>query len=115
SSLDRSGMKFRWPVPRWNKEADASLSSKNVDMEVTVGRRMQVKFRQPFMAKGYYVETEASITTVSREVLDNGTDEALLTIKFENAKPADLDLIGQYMADMAALKAEVDQARTKPA
>jgi hypothetical protein len=99
-------------VPRFTHESDEHpLTTANFDMEFHVGRKLKIKFRQPFMAKDHYVETEATVTHLERELLADGTDEAVFILRYENAKPEDLEMLSRFVHDIAELKAEIDQAR----
>ncbi len=111
TSLYGNGLKFRWEVPGWTKSFRPPLSTANFDKEVHPGRRMRIKFRQPFMVQGHYFEMDATIATISRDVLDDGRTEAMFGIRYDNAKPADLELLKRFVADLAELRQEIDQAR----
>ena len=75
------------------------------------GRRMRIKFRQPFMVQGHYFEMDATIAVISRDVLDDGTNQAAFSVRYENAKPEDLEMLKRFVDDMAELRSEIDQAR----
>lgn len=114
TSLYANGLKFRWEVPGWTKDFRPPLSTANFDKEIHPGRRMRIKFRQPFMVQGHYFEMDASIALVGRDVRDDGRDEAVFSIRYEGARPEDLDLLERFVDDMAELRSEIDQARGKP-
>ncbi len=111
TSLYNNGLKFRWEVPGWTRDFRPPLSTANFDKEIHPGRRMRVKFRQPFMVQGHYFEMDATIALISRDVLDDGRNEAVFSVKYENAKAEDLDLLKRFVDDMAELRSEIDQAR----
>ena len=111
SSLYSNGLKFRWEIPGWTRDFRPPLSTANFDKEIHPGRHMRIKFRQPFMVQGHYFEMDASLALVTRDVRDDGKDEALFTIKYHDAKPEDLEMLKRFVDDMAELRAEIDQAR----
>ncbi len=114
TSLYANGLKFRWEIPGWTKDFRPPLSTANFDKEIHPGRKMRIKFRQPFMVQGHYFEMDAAITLVQRDVRDDGQDEAVFSIKYEGARPEDLDLLKRFVDDMAELRSEIDQARGLP-
>lgn len=114
SSLYANGLKFRWEVPGWTRDFRPPISTANFDKEIHPGRKMRIKFRQPFMVQGHYFEMDATIAIVSRDVRDDGVDEAMFSVKYENARPEDLDLLKRFVEDMAELRSEIDQARGRP-
>ncbi len=111
TSLYANGLKFRWEVPGWTKTFRPPLSTANFDKEVHPGKRMRIKFRQPFMVQGHYFEMDATISLVDRDVLDDGRTEARFTLKYDNPKTEDLALLKRFVADMEELRQELDQAR----
>ena len=111
TSLYSNGLKFRWEVPGWTRDYRPPLSTANFDKEMHPGRKMRIKFRQPFMVQGHYFEMDAAIALISRDVRDDGVNEAVFSIKYEGAKPDDLDLLKRFVDDMAELRSEIDQAR----
>jgi anti-sigma B factor antagonist len=111
TSLYSNGLKFRWEVPGWTRDFRPPLSTANFDKEIHPGRKMRIKFRQPFMVQGHYFEMDASIALVARDVLDDGRNEAVFSVRYEGAKPDDLDLLKRFVDDMAELRSEIDQAR----
>jgi anti-anti-sigma factor len=111
TSLYNNGLKFRWEVPGWTRDFRPPLSTANFDKEIHPGRRMRIKFRQPFMVQGHYFEMDAVISSVSRDVRDDGQDVAAFGVKYENAKPDDLEMLKRFVDDMAELRSEIDQAR----
>lgn len=114
TSLYANGLKFRWEIPGWTKDFRPPLSTANFDKEIHPGRRMRIKFRQPFMVQGHYFEMDAAIALVQRDVRDDGQDEATFSIKYEGARSEDLDLLKRFVDDMAELRSEIDQARGRP-
>jgi anti-sigma B factor antagonist len=114
TSLYANGLKFRWEIPGWTKDFRPPLSTANFDKEIHPGRKMRIKFRQPFMVQGHYFEMDAAIALVLRDVRDDGQDEAVFSIKYEGARPEDLDLLKRFVDDMAELRSEIDQARGLP-
>lgn len=111
TSLYSNGLKFRWEVPGWTRDFRPPLSTANFDKEIHPGRKVRIKFRQPFMVQGHYFEMDAVIALVNRDVLDDGRNEAIFSLKYEGAKPDDLDLLKRFVDDMAELRSEIDQAR----
>ncbi len=111
TSLYSNGLKFRWEVPGWTREFRPPLSTANFDKEMHPGRRLHIKFRQPFMVQAHYFEMDATISLISRDVLDDGRNEAAFSVKYENAKPEDLAMLKRFVDDMAELRSEIDQAR----
>ena len=111
TSLYSNGLKFRWEVPGWTRDFRPPLSTANFDKEMHPGRKMRIKFRQPFMVQGHYFEMDAAITNVARDVLDDGRNEAAFSVKYENAKPEDLAMLKRFVDDMAELRSEIEQAR----
>jgi len=111
TSLYNNGLKFRWEVPGWTRDFRPPLSTANFDKEIHPGRRMRIKFRQPFMVQGHYFEMDATIALIARDVLDDGRNEAAFSVKYDGAKPDDLALLKRFVDDMAELRSEIDQAR----
>ncbi len=111
TSLYNNGLKFRWDVPGWTRDFRPPLSTANFDKEMHPGRRLRIKFRQPFMVQGHYFEMDASIANISRDVHDDGQDVASFSVKYENAKAEDLSMLKRFVDDMAELRSEIDQAR----
>ena len=111
TSLYSNGLKFRWEVPGWTRDFRPPLSTANFDKEMHPGRKMRIKFRQPFMVQGHYFEMDAAIALISRDVRDDGRDEAVFSIKYDSAKPEDLEMLKRFVDDMAELRSEIDQAR----
>ena len=111
TSLYSNGLKFRWEVPGWTRDFRPPLSTANFDKEMHPGRKMKIKFRQPFMVQGHYFEMDATIALISRDVLDDGRNEAVFSLKYDGAKPEDLDMLKRFVDDMAELRSEIDQAR----
>jgi hypothetical protein len=54
---------------------------------------------------------DALISNIARDVRDDGQDVAAFSVKYENAKPEDLDMLKRFVDDMAELRSEIDQAR----
>lgn len=111
TSLYANGLKFRWEVPGWTRDYRPPISTANFDKEIHPGRRLRIKFRQPFMVQGHYFEMDASIAYVTRDVLDDGTNQASFSLKYEGARTDDLALLKRFVDDMAELRSEIDQAR----
>ena len=111
TSLYNNGLKFRWEVPGWTRDFRPPLSTANFDKEMHPGRKLRIKFRQPFMVQGHYFEMDSAITNIARDVRDDGQDEAVFSVKYENAKAEDLDMLKRFVDDMAELRSEIDQAR----
>jgi anti-sigma B factor antagonist len=111
TSLYSNGLKFRWEVPGWTRDFRPPLSTANFDKEIHPGRKMRIKFRQPFMVQGHYFEMDATIALVGRDVLDDGRNEALFSVRYDDARAEDLDLLKRFVDDMAELRSEIDQAR----
>ena len=111
TSLYSNGLKFRWDVPGWTRDNRPPLSTANFDKEIHPGRLMRIKFRQPFMVQGHYFEMDATIALISRDVLDDGRTEAYFSLKYEDAKAEDLDMLKRFVDDMAELRSEIEQAR----
>jgi anti-sigma B factor antagonist len=107
ASLYADGLKFRWEVPGWNKEARPPLSTANFDKVVTPGSAIPVKFRQPFLVQGKYFEMATALVRATRDTLDDGRCEALFTIKYQNAKADDIALLKQFVSDMESFRAEL--------
>jgi anti-sigma B factor antagonist len=115
TSLYSNGLKFRWEVPGWTRDFRPPLSTANFDKEIHPGRKLRLKFRQPFMVQGHYFEMDATIALVNRDVLDDGRNEAVFSVRYESARAEDLDLLKRFVDDMAELRSEIDQARNQPA
>ena len=111
TSLYANGLKFRWEIPGWTRDFRPPLSTANFDKEVHPGHKLRIKFRQPFMVQGHYFEMDAAIATISRDVRDDGTDEAYFSLRYEGARPEDLSMLKRFVDDMAELRSEIDQAR----
>lgn len=111
TSLYSNGLKFRWEVPGWTRDFRPPLSTANFDKEMHPGRKMRIKFRQPFMVQGHYFEMDATIALINRDVLDDGRNEAIFSVRYEGARSEDLDLLKRFVDDMAELRSEIDQAR----
>ena len=111
TSLYSNGLKFRWDVPGWTRDFRPPLSTANFDKEIHPGRLMRIKFRQPFMVQGHYFEMDATIALIARDVLDDGRNEAYFSLKYEDAKAEDLDMLKRFVDDMAELRSEIEQAR----
>ncbi len=110
TSLYADGLKFRWEVPGWTREYRPPLSTANFDKEVHPGNKLHVKFRQPFMVQGHHFEMDATVAHVSRDVLDDGRNEAVFNIKYVNAAAQDLAMLRRFVDDMAQFRAEIDEA-----
>jgi anti-sigma B factor antagonist len=114
TSLYGNGIKFRWEVPGWTRDFRPPLSTANFDKEIHPGRRLRIKFRQPFMVQGHYFEMDATVAMVNRDVLDDGRNEAVFSVRYENARAEDLSMLKRFVDDMAELRSEIDQARAAP-
>lgn len=111
TSLYSNGLKFRWEIPGWSRDVRPPLCTANFDKEIHPGRKMRIKFRQPFMVQGHYFEMDATIALINRDVRDDGKDEAVFSVKYDTAKPEDLEMLKRFVEDMAELRSEIDQAR----
>jgi anti-anti-sigma factor len=107
ASLYADGLKFRWTVPGWSRESRPPLSTGNFEKVVSPGTVIPLKFRQPFLVQGKYFEMSASILRAVRDTLDDGSCEALFTVKYQNAKADDLALLRQFVSDMESFRAEL--------
>jgi len=50
--------------------------------------------------QGHYFEMDAVISNIARDVRDDGQDVAAFSVKYENAKPEDLDMLKRAVGDM---------------
>lgn len=110
TSLHADGLKFRFAVPSWSKESRPPVSTANFEKVVPPGCRIAVKFRQPFLVQGKYFEMDSSVVRAVRETLDDGSSEALFTVRYENAKPEDLAMLRQFVSDMEQFRQELGNA-----
>lgn len=108
ASLYADGLKFRWDVPGWSRDARPPLSTANFDKVACPGAVVQVKFRQPFLVQGRYFEMASTVVRATRDTRDDGSCESLFTIRYQNAKPEDLALLRQFVSDMEAFRNEID-------
>jgi anti-anti-sigma factor len=107
SSLHADGLKFRFVVPGWTKETRPPISTANFEKVVPPGMVVPIKFRQPFLVQGKYFEMRATVLRAVRETLDDGTSEALFTVRYENANPEDIALLRQFVSDMEQFRQEL--------
>jgi anti-sigma B factor antagonist len=110
TSLYANGLKFRWDVPEPSASLEATLSTANFDSEIHSGRKLRIKFRQPFMLQDHYFEMDATVTSVSKELLEDGKVEAMFSVRYEGAKPDDLALLNRFVEDLAELRGELGKA-----
>lgn len=110
ASLYADGLKFRWEVPGWSKDTRPPLSTANFEKTIQPGMLFHVKFRQPFLVQGRYFEMNASVLRALRDTLDDGTCEAVFTVRYQNAKPDDVVLLRQFVNDMEQFRQELGNA-----
>ncbi len=108
TSLYANGLKFRWEVPGWSRTHRPPVSTANFDKEIQPGMRFRVKFRQPFMVKGHYFEFDTRVGRVTREILDDGTNEAHFVLEYENASAEDTKLLRRFVSDMEMFRKELE-------
>lgn len=107
ASLYADGLKFRWTVPGWSREVRPPVSTANFEKVVQMGSKTPIKFRQPFLVQGKYFEMTAQIIRAERDTLDDGTNEAVFTVKYLDAKPEDVALLRRFVSDMEELRKEL--------
>lgn len=108
TSLYQDGLKFRWEVPGWTRTHRPPLSTANFDKEVQPGMKLKVKFRQPFMVKGHYFEMDTRVSRVTREILDDGINEAYFAVEYVNPSEQDQKLLEQFVSDMEMFRQELE-------
>jgi anti-anti-sigma factor len=109
TSLYTNGLKFRWDVPNWKKaKRRPPLSNANFDKEVQPGMKLPIKFRQPFMVKDHYFEMDSRVARVTRDTLDDGSDEAYFAVEYINPSPQDQKLLERFVSDMEMFREELE-------
>ncbi len=109
TSLYSNGLKFRWEVPGWSRERRPPLSTANFDKVIKTGMRLGVKFRQPFMVKGHYFEFDSTVVRVTRDTLDDGTNEAYFVLEYVNPSADDQKLLERFVSDMELFRKELEE------
>ncbi|MFQ5845190.1 MAG: STAS domain-containing protein [Planctomycetota bacterium] len=95
-SIYEDGPTFKYPTDPEKKKIDPE--------ELTIGRRLWIKFRQPFLEKEKFFEMEAEI--VMAVDLDDGASKYRL--RYTNIDPADRKSLDQFVRDQDLLRSEAN-------
>jgi len=98
SALDADGLRFTW------NGGSTGLSSFEMGQMLSLGTKLNVKFRLPLLQKGHC----EAVVTISE--VEERADGVKLATTFSEIEPETRDAVEQYAADLAFLKKELRQA-----
>lgn len=98
TALDDQGLRFLWDGNR------TQLSPFQMGQMLSIGTRLDVKFRLPLLRKGH---CEAVVRVGELEEREDGVK---ISVVFESIEAGTRELVRQYAADIAFLKSELSVA-----
>ena len=100
TNLSGGSLDCTWQVPAPGPKHMVPICSENVDAALHPGTRMKIKFRQPFAMKSHYFELGGSLTRINRAAGADGSDEASMSIDYQDMKEEDRAAITGFVADL---------------
>jgi anti-sigma B factor antagonist len=105
SSLYKEGIQFRWEIP--TAGGRSKLTTENFDEMIHAGRKVAVKFRQPFAAKRTYFEADCAVMKVNKEIDDDGVTEARVHINYTSIDEKEREILDRLVEDLDKFRKEV--------